>query len=72
MKKQNKDLTVVGLLRQSYDHFVEENKKLKEENKELKAQIKEFEKERDEVLRECVKLAKLVDKLRDAIEEEEN
>ena len=45
------------------------NEGLKNENKELKAQIKEWEKERDEVLRECVKLAKLVEELRDAIEE---
>ena len=45
------------------------NEGLKNENKELKAQIKEWEIERDEVLRECVKLSKLVEELRDAIEE---
>ena len=36
---------------------------------ERNIQIKEWEIERDEVLRECVKLAKLVEELRDAIEE---
>ena len=49
--------------------FYGENEGLKNENKELKAQIKEWEIERDEVLRECVKLSKLVEELRDAIEE---
>ena len=45
---------------------ISENKDIIEQ---LIADIKEWEKERDEVLRECVKLAKLVEELRDAIEE---
>lgn len=64
-------------------HYKEANANLKKENKELKKrnlflsnelierniQIKEWEKERNEVLSECVKLAELVEQLRDAIEE---
>jgi hypothetical protein len=47
-------------------------RELKEENKELKAQIKEWGIERNEVLLNCVKLGKLVGKLRETIEEEKN
>ncbi len=63
MKKQNKDLTVVGYLKESYYHFVEENKKLKQENKELKQEM-------ERIGKEARKLAFLVDKLKHAIEAE--
>ena len=70
-------------LKEYHQDLEKENKKLTNENKKLKQrnlflsnelmerniQIKEWEKERDEVLRECVKLAKLVEELREAIEE---
>jgi|TARA_R110002012_G_scaffold50717_2_gene131053 cell division protein FtsB len=65
MKKQNKDLTVVGLLRQSYDQLVKENKELKKENKEYKDTM-------NQMIKEAWKLKQLVDKLREAIEEEKN
>jgi regulator of replication initiation timing len=79
MKKQNKDLTVVGYLKESYDHFVEENKKLKQENKELKQrneflsnELKEHKDTMNQMIKEAWKLKQLVDKLREAIEEEKN
>ena len=86
MKKQNKDLTVVGLLRQSYDQLVDENKKLKrkldeesklwselkKENKELKKENKELKDTMNQMIKEAWKLKQLVDKLREAIEEEKN
>ena len=59
------DFAKANFMKQLKEH----HQNLEKENKELKAQIKEWEKERDEVLRECVKLAKLVEELRDAIEE---
>ena len=59
-----------------YKELQEENKELKQRNlflsnelMERNIQVKEWEKERDEVLRECVKLYKLVEQLREAIEE---
>ena len=56
------DSSLVSILKQSFNQ-------LEKENKELKAQIKEQQKERNIVLRECVKLYKLVEQLREAIEE---
>ena len=56
------DSSLVSILKQSFNQ-------LEIENKELKAQIKEQQKERNIVLRECVKLYKLVEQLREAIEE---
>ena len=56
------DSSLVSILKQSFTQ-------LEIENKELKAQIKEQQKERNIVLRECVKLYKLVEQLREAIEE---
>ena len=56
------DSRLVSILKQSFTQ-------LEIENKELKAQIKEQQKERNIVLRECVKLYKLVEQLREAIEE---
>ncbi len=64
MKKQE-HLTVVGYLKESYYALVDENKKLKEENKELKQEM-------ERIGKEARKLAFLVDKLREAIEEEKN
>jgi predicted nuclease with TOPRIM domain len=85
MKKQE-HLTVVGYLKQSYDHFVEENKKLKrkldeesklwselkKENKQLKKENKEYKDTMNQMVKELWKLNELVDKLREAIEEEKN
>mgnify|MGYP003626852577 FL=1 len=59
------DFAKANFMKQLKEH----HQNLEKENKELKAQIKEWEIERDELLRECVKLAKLVEELRDAIEE---
>ena len=70
------DSSLVSILKQSFNQLEKENKELKQRNlflsnelMERNIQIKEWEKERDEVLRECVKLAELVEQLRDAIEE---
>ena len=109
-----KDLTVVGLLRQSYDQLVKENKELKrkldeesklwselkkenkelkkfekaaykqdkdlrrkflnlkEENRNLKEENKELKDTMNQMVKEAWKLKQLVDKLREAIEEEKN
>ena len=70
------DSSLVSILKQSFNQLEKENKELKQRNlflsnelMERNIQIKEWEKERNEVLSECVKLAELVEQLRDAIEE---
>jgi len=70
------DSSLVTILKQSFNQLEKENKELKQRNlflsnelMERNIQIKEWEKERNEVLSECVKLAELVEQLRDAIEE---
>ncbi len=85
MKKQE-HLTVVGYLKESYYALVDENKKLKrkldeesklwselkKENKELKKENKEYKDTMNQMIKEAWKLKQLVDKLREAIEEEKN
>jgi len=63
--RKHKDLTVVGFLKQ-------ENKELKQRNEFLSNELKEHKDTIDQMIKEAWKLKQLVDKLREAIEEEKN